>query len=54
MCKISEKCSAKKGRSSVIKQEAPEMDLGMCRGNNIEIKHIISKYHEMIKEMVNV
>lgn len=54
MCKILEKCFVKKGRSSVIKQEVLEMDLGMCRGNNIEIKYIILKYYEMIKEMVNV
>lgn len=39
MCKI----SATKGRSCVTKQEASGMNLGMCRENNIEIKHIVKK-----------
>lgn len=38
------------GGSSVIKQEAQVMNLGIFRGNNIEIKHIIKKWN---KEMSN-
>lgn len=39
-----------------MKQEAPGMNLGMCRGNNIlcvEIRHIF-KNQEIFKETVNV
>lgn len=55
MQNLRKKGSARKGKNTVIKQETPGMNFGICRGNIlcVEINHIFIK-QEIFKETVNV